>query len=106
MLNVYYDFHNLLDALQPFLGGGIGYGWVNASLNSTGPLGVTQYSPTNTVFAYQATAGLTYNFSENYALNIGYRYIATARGNELGKSFQANLASLGAVYRFDEGRYK
>lgn len=106
MANVYYDFPNLLYTLQPFLGFGIGYGWLNAKLNSTGPLIATQYSGTNTLFTYQAMAGLTYNFSENYALNLGYRYVSTSRANELGKRFQANLASVGAVYRFDEGSYK
>ena len=106
MANAYYDFHNLVDVIQPFLGFGIGYAWVNATLNSTGPLGATQFTESNTVFAYQGTAGLTYNFAENYALNIGYRYVATVNAQKLGKMFQANLASIGAIYRFDEGRYK
>ncbi len=104
--NAYYDFPNLVNALQPFVGIGIGYGWVQAKLNSTGPTVATQFTGSNTKFAYQATAGLTYNFSENYALNIGYRYVATVRADELSKSFQASLASLGVVYRFNEGNYK
>lgn len=106
LANVYFDFHNALNCLQPYLGMGIGYAWVNAKLNSTGPLGATHFSGSNTVFAYQPTVGLTYNFAENYALNIGYRYLATAQPNELGKLYQANLATVGAVYRFDESRYK
>ena len=106
MANVYYDFPNWFDTLSPFLGGGIGYGWVSAHLNGTGPIGYTQFRGSNCRFSYQGTAGITYNFSENYALNIGYRYIATVNSNQLGKFFQANLASVGAVYRFDEGRYK
>jgi opacity protein-like surface antigen len=104
--NVYFDFYNLLNCLQPYVGMGLGYAWINATLYSTGPLGVSHFSGSNTVFAYQPTVGLTYNFAENYALNIGYRYLATAKPNELGKLYQANLASIGAVYRFDERRYK
>ena len=106
MANIYYDFPNLLDTLQPFLGLGIGYSWVNAKLDSTGPLRATQFSGSNTIFTYQGMAGLAYNFSENYALNIGYRYISTVKVNALGKPLQADLASLGVVYRFNESSYK
>ena len=51
MANVYYDFPNRYNCLQPFLGGGIGYAWVHATLNSTGPLVATQFSASNTRFA-------------------------------------------------------
>lgn len=106
MANVYYDFPNLLNAIQPFLGLGIGYAWVKAELKASGPLAVTQFSGSNSVFAYQGKAGLTYNFSENYALNIGYRYVATLRVTQLGKAFQASTANVGVIYRFNEARYK
>ena len=106
MANVYYDFPGLISVLQPFLGGGIGYGWVNAKLNSEGPTTVTRFTGSNSVFAYQATGGIVYNFAENYALSLGYRYVATDRPDSLGKMFQAHLANLGAIYRFDKGSYK
>ena len=106
LANIYYDWPGLTTTLQPFLGGGIGYAWVQAKLDSTGPFGVTHFSGSNSVFAYQATGGLTYNFAENYAFSLGYRYIATPNAPELGHSVQAHLANLGAVYRFDGRRYK
>ena len=106
MAKVYYDFPNVLMAIQPFLGVGIGYAWVQARLNSTGPDGITQFTGSNSVFAYQATGGLTYNFAETWALNIGYRYIATKHAENLGHIFQAHLANLGVVYRFDGNNYK
>ena len=112
MANVFYDFPGLVAPIQPFLGAGIGYGWVNAKLKAAGPApitrltGSTQFTGANSVFAYQAAGGLTYNFSENYALNVGYRYVITTRAAELGKVFQANLANLGATYRFDGSSYK
>lgn len=106
MANVYYDFDNLVGSLQPYLGLGIGYGWVQAKLRSTGPVGNTQLTASNTEFAYQGIAGLTYNFSESYALSLSYRYIATTHADDFGKNFQANLANLGAVYRFDGTNYK
>ncbi|WP_133128202.1 outer membrane protein [Legionella nagasakiensis] len=106
MANAYYDFPAIVAPIQPFLGLGLGYAWVNAKLNSAGPNGATRFTGSNSVFAYQATAGLTYNFAENYALNIGYRYVATEKADDLGKVFQAHLANVGIIYRFDESRYK
>lgn len=105
LANVYYDFPGVAMALQPYLGAGIGYAWVQNKLDSTGPLGATSLSNSNSVFAYQATGGLTYNFAENYALSLGYRYVATTNIAELGQMFQAHIANLGAVYRFDGKNY-
>jgi opacity protein-like surface antigen len=106
LANVYYDFPNYLNAIQPFLGVGVGYGWVQAKLDSTGPFGRTQYIGSNSVVAYQAAGGFIYNFSESYALNLGYRYVATWHANNLGTIFQAQTANLGAIYRFDGSNYK
>lgn len=106
LANVYYDFPGIAMALQPFLGAGIGYAWVQNKLNSTGPFGITNFSTANSVFAYQATGGLTYNFAENYALSLGYRYVGTTNIAEAGQMFQAHIANLGAIYRFDGNSYK
>ena len=48
------------------------------NLDSTGPFRTTYFTATDNSFAYQGTAGLTYNFSENYAVNLAYRYVATS----------------------------
>lgn len=107
MANIYYDFPDMLPAISPFLGVGIGYAYLQANLSSlTGPLGPTYYNTTDSAFAYQGTAGITYNFAENYAVNLAYRYIATDKPGGFGKVFQAHLASVGVVYRFDQGNYK
>lgn len=106
LANVYYDFPGITMDIQPFLGAGIGYAWVQNKLNSTGPYGSTSFSNSNSAFAYQATGGLTYNFAENYALSLGYRYVATTNISELGQMYQAHIANLGAVYRFDGNNYK
>ena len=105
LANVYYDFPGLTAPLQPFLGAGIGYAWVQNKLNSTGSFGITSFSNANSVFAYQATGGLTYNFAENYALSLGYRYVATTNVTEFGQMYQAHLANIGAIYRFDGKNY-
>lgn len=106
MTNVLYDFKAIAPPIEPFLGVGIGYAFMKAQLNSKGPLLATRFSPSNTVFAYQATAGLTYNFAEAYALNLGYRYVATDKAGHFGKNTQAHLGNLGVVCRFDESHYK
>lgn len=106
MANVYYDIPPVLESIQPFLGIGLGYGWINTKLGSTGPLISTRYKGSNSVFGYQAIAGLSYNFAENYALNLAYRYVGTEKPSDLGKVFQAHLATLEIVYRFNEMCYK
>lgn len=106
MANIYYDFADFVPAVSPFVGLGLGYAWVDGTLASDNPFGYTRYHGSNTVFAYQATAGLTYNFAENYALNVGYRYVGSERVDDFGKVFQAHLATLGVIYRFNENSYK
>ncbi len=106
MANLYYDFHPLVQGVQPFLGGGIGYGWLSNNFNATGPNIATQLHLNNYTFAYQGSAGIAIHFVENYSLTAAYRYVATPQLSNIGKSFQANLASLGVTYRFDESSYK
>lgn len=107
LANVYYDFSPIVSCvIQPFLGVGIGYAWVYGRFNSGGPSGVTAYSKSNSAFAYQGIGGITYNFAENYALNLEYRYVATSRVSGFGKVFQAHLANVGAIYRFDGNNYR
>ncbi|MDF1758063.1 MAG: outer membrane beta-barrel protein [Legionellaceae bacterium] len=106
LANIYYDFATFNQSLQPFLGVGIGYGWTQAKLDSGGPSAATSFSVNSSAFAYQGNAGITYNFAENYALTIGYRYITTLKIYDFGKVFQAHIANIGATYRFDGNNYK
>lgn len=107
MANIYYDFpDNIIPSINPFLGVGIGYAYIQNSLGSTGPGGITFFKDNTNAFAYQATGGLTYNFAENFALNAAYRYVATATKGEFGQIFQAHLANAAFIYRFDECDYK
>lgn len=106
MANLYYDFPEILAAISPFLGVGIGYAFMQTDLNSTGPLAITFFKVDENSFAYQGTAGLTYNFAENFAINAAYRYTATTSSGNFGKSFQAQMGNAGIIYRFDRGSYK
>lgn len=106
MANAYYDFPDMLPLISPYLGAGIGYAYLETRLKSAAPLTPVYYKFTDGVFAYQATAGITYNFAENYALNLAYRFVGADKSNDFGRSIQAHLASLGAVYHFDQGNFK
>lgn len=106
MANIYFDVPMMNPVLQPYLGAGIGYGWVQAKINSPGPTTVTNFNAENSTFAYQGLAGITYNFAENYALSLGYRYLATSHLSGFGEMFQAHIAQAGATYRFDQAKYK
>lgn len=106
MANVYYDFPAIIDPLSPFLGAGLGYGYLNGLFKSTSPAVVTRISAHDSVFAYQGIAGITFNFVENCALNIAYRYVGTSNIDDFGKQFQGHLVNVGAVYRFDYAQYK
>jgi opacity protein-like surface antigen len=106
MGNLYYDFPEILDAISPFVGVGIGYSFMEVNLDSTGPFGATFFKASKDVFTYQGTVGLTYNFSENYAINAAYRYAATGNGGHLGGSTQIQMGNAGVIYRFDRGNYK
>lgn len=106
MANIYYDFPEIIQSIEPFLGIGIGYSWVNSKLASTLPLPIVNYKSSNTIFSYQGTAGLSFNYSERFSLDAAYRYLATDKVGHLGRLFQASLVTIGATYRFDESRYK
>lgn len=106
LANIYYDFPRENPLLQPYLGIGIGYGFIQAILNSGGPFTNTAFNIESSAFAYHGDAGITLNFAENYALYISYRYITTAKIVDFGKAFQANIANVGATYRFDGNNYK
>lgn len=106
MANIYYDFPEIIPAISPFLGAGLGFMWVQTSLGSDGPYNIVHFKRSDTTFAYQGTVGLTYNFSDNYAINVAYRYIATPEIDNFGKNVQSHLASGGVIYRFDTPNYK
>lgn len=108
MANAYYDFNGFVAAINPFIGGGLGFAYVNGKFMNTNfhLKRVLKYTGSNTVFAYQGTAGLTYNFAENYAINVAYKYLATQKIQAFDKIFQAHIGNVGIIYRFDEPIYK
>ncbi|KTD12042.1 opacity protein-like surface antigen [Legionella gratiana] len=100
MANLYYDFPEMLGEISPFLGVGIGYAFMHATLNSTSRFHRPHFNTDLNSFAYQGTAGLTYNFMENFAINAAYRYTATTNKGNWGRTLQAQMGNVGVVYRF------
>lgn len=101
MGNVYYDFSEMFASISPFLGVGIGYAFMDASLNSTSRFNRPHFNTKQNSFAYQGIAGLTYNYSQKFDINVAYRYTSTTNTDQWGKPLQAQMVSAGVVYRFD-----
>lgn len=104
--NIYYDMPEFIPTIAPFVGAGIGYAWTKNQFTSPLPFGPVRYTDSSSSVAYQVTTGLAYYFAENMSLDGAYRYFATGNMQSLGKTYQANLATLGVTYRFDGARYK
>ena len=68
MLNGYYDIEND-SKITPFIGAGVGYGFLTHSLGST------EFD--DGVYAYQVGAGVGYDITDTIVLNAAYRYVAT-----------------------------
>lgn len=77
-LNVYYDFRNE-SKFVPYVGGGIGFGFVG--MKGTGEsregsdfldTGISKKNSTN--FAWNIGLGCAYEFTDYFALDLGYRY--------------------------------
>jgi len=84
MFNMFIDLHNDTP-VTPYLGGGIGFAALH--LNNTygsGANGVRlllYQGDDDTVFAYQAAAGIGIALNRQVTLDLGYRYFGTATGS-------------------------
>jgi opacity protein-like surface antigen len=68
MTNVYWQFSAFpATCWKPYLGGGIGFVFLDATINSTSPV------DSDSGFAYQWVAGMNYMFSEHTDLFVEYR---------------------------------
>jgi len=73
MANAYYDFDEV-GGFQPYVGAGVGAGFVNVEYS---PSGVGIVDDEDTVLAYQAIAGAAYRISDRFTVFGQYRYRAT-----------------------------
>ncbi len=75
MVNGYFDVENESD-FTPYFGGGVGAAILDSSSLNAG--GITMSSGDDTVFAYQAIAGVAYTFAEVWMVQLEYRFFGTA----------------------------
>lgn len=87
MANLYYDF-NAWSGFTPYVGGGIGAGFVNVDYS---PSDVQIVDDDATVLAYQVIAGASYDVSDRIELFAQYRYRATEDVETEVSLFDADL---------------
>ena len=112
MTNGFFDLHNE-SPVTPYLGGGIGFATLNLGTTrgvdaNSGALNdhIFRYD-TDTVFAYQAGAGLEVALNRRLSLDLGYRYFGTSRAsfrrdwpNSTDLKLQSNNAQVGLRIKF------
>ena len=108
-LNAYWDFHNDT-AFTPYIGGGIGMGFIQSKYEVNAPGLSDSYNETNTVFAWNAGAGVAYAITDNLSADLAYRFVGlgyhendkTVDGQKfkVGMAPYANEFSLGIRYTF------
>lgn len=78
MANAFFDLHNN-SPITPYWGGGVGFAVLSAS-DVTSAEGLLYEEGEDTVFAYQAGAGVEIALNPFISLDLGYRYFGTAKG--------------------------
>lgn len=112
-LNAYWDFHNDT-AFTPYIGGGLGMGIIQSKYEMDILGGSGSHNETNTVFAWNAGAGVAYAITDNLSADLAYRFVGLGyHENEktvhvggisekmkVGMAPYANEFSLGIRYTF------
>jgi opacity protein-like surface antigen len=96
LANGYYDFKNN-SPFTPFLGAGLGMVTVEINDFSLGMFDLNRDFD-DTVFAYQISAGVSYAFSKNFAMDLTYRYLGADDpkydgGDGLARSVESEFGS-------------
>lgn len=102
LLNGYYDFTLPNTRFKPYLSAGIGAARHKADVDAVAGLGTPGADASDTVFAYQAGAGASYELGNNVALFGGYRYLGTSDADFDGieTDYDANEVRLGLRFSF------
>ena len=75
-ISLYQDFNNPRWKVKPYIGGGLGLVFHDASIVDPSGVALTT-SDSSTGFAYHLGAGVKYRMSPDLAVTTGYRYIGT-----------------------------
>ena len=108
-LNAYWDFHND-SAFTPYIGAGLGMGFISNRYEVEFGNESESVNELNTVFAWNAGAGVAYAITDNLSADLAYRFVGlgynetekTIDGEKckFGTSPYANQFSLGNRYTF------
>lgn len=99
-LNAYYDIPTS-NKISPYIGGGIGYSWLEGSIDMS-QYGFGTASVKDNDMSWNVGFGVTYNGSDNVGITLGYRYESLGRIEKDGAKidFTNNKLSLGIRYTF------
>lgn len=98
MANVIYNFFHGKSLLTPFIGVGLGFAHINATLNSSN---TPRFSATRNKLSYQGLAGLRLEVTDSVAVGAHYRYFTTTHAEKFGRRFQAHTANISLAYKFN-----
>jgi opacity protein-like surface antigen len=86
LANAYIDIPLNLSFINPYVGAGVGYGWVNSDGGED-----------DSGFTYSLMGGATWNLSDSMALDTGYRFRDIAID---GSNFKDHSLTAGILFRF------
>lgn len=97
MANFYYDFRNE-SAFTPYVGAGVGLAFIGVDNKmDIGGVRIVRDDETFTNFAFNLGAGVAYSFTDNLAVDLGYRYLnmgyieSTGTRNNIKHTTESNL---------------
>ena len=73
-LNLYYDFRNST-AFTPYVGAGLGMAFNYANYTFTTKGYNANFDEHHTTFAWNVGAGVAYDITDSFAVDLGYRYV-------------------------------
>lgn len=104
MINGFYDFFRD-SRIQPYLGGGFGFGLVDA--DGVSPVSGTSINDDDHDFAYQGMAGIALNVGSRTTVTLGYRYFTipdlkfkTAGGASVDADYASHEIMFGVRFSF------
>lgn len=105
MANAFFDLHNN-SPITPYWGGGVGFAVLSSSDVTSAETPLYEEGE-DTVFAYQAGAGVEIALNPFLSLDLGYRYFGTAKGtidddSDLSTKFkmESHNALMGVRFKF------
>ena len=100
MANFYFDFHNST-AFTPYVGAGLGMGFIRNDYEATLNNVSVSKNQTNTVFAWNVGAGCAYAFTDNISADLAYRYVGLGENNVKWEGLK--LDTTGGAHEFSLG---